>query len=106
MAKKGRWPGTWRAICDRCGFEFPSDQLIKDWQGLMVCHADYETRHPQDFVRGVPDNTTPPWTRPEPPDTFIVVNYRETDTSYCTSISSAAVADYGAADCMTVGRNL
>jgi hypothetical protein len=34
------------------------------------------------------------------------VNYRETDTLYCTSITSAAVADFGAADCMTVGRNL
>jgi hypothetical protein len=105
MAKKGRWPGTWRAICDRCGFEFPSDQLIKDWQGLMVCHKDYETRHPQDFVRGVPDNTTPPWTRPEPPDTFIDVDYIETDTAFCTGLSSTCLADFGTADCMTVGRN-
>jgi hypothetical protein len=106
MGKRGRWPGTWLAICDRCGFVFPSDKLIKDWTGLMVCHKDYETRHPQDFVRGVPDNPTPPWTRPEPEDVFIDVDYVATDASFCTSVSSAAVADYGAADCMTVGRNL
>ena len=93
MARKGRWPGTWRAICDRCGFEFPSDELIKDWQGLMVCHKDYETRHPQDFVRGVPDNPSTPWSRPEPPDTFVFV---------CDAWSSSPLADFGEADCMTV----
>lgn len=95
MAKRGRWPGTWLAICDRCGFEFPSHMLRKDWQGLMVCEEDFETRHPQDFIRGIPDNPTPPWTRPALPDTFVHV---------CDLWTSSAYADYGTADCATVGR--
>jgi hypothetical protein len=34
----------------------------------MVCEKDWETRHPQDFVRARPEKVTPPWTRPaEPP---------------------------------------
>ena len=91
MSRPGRWPGTWRAICDRCGFEFPSNMLVKDWQGLMVCKEDYETRHPQDFVRGVPDNPTPPWTRPEPTDAFV---------HYCSIESVSSYADMGTADCL------
>jgi hypothetical protein len=104
MAHKGRWP-AWKAICDRCGFQFPADQLIKDWQGLMVCHDDYETRHPQDFVKGVPDNTTPPWTRPEPANVFVEVEY-PIDTLSCTSLGSTAVAGFGIASCLVAGRNL
>lgn len=94
MSKRGRWPGTWAAICDRCGFRFPSDQLIKDWTGLMVCRKDFETRHPQDFVRAVPDNQTPPWTRPEPTDVFIEPTYYDTPTleiDFTTGVMPAEV---------------
>lgn len=94
MSRRGRWPGTWHAICDRCGFRFPSDELIEDWQGLRVCRKDYEIRHPQDFIRGIPDSPAPPWTRPEPPDEFIEV---------CDIWTSSPFADYGTADCMTAG---
>lgn len=31
----------------------------------MVCEADWEPRHPQDFVKGVPDDQAPPWSRPD-----------------------------------------
>jgi hypothetical protein len=40
----------------------------------MVCDEDWETRHPQDFVRGVADVQAPPWTRPES-DVFISISY-------------------------------
>lgn len=105
MSKNGRWPGNWKAICDRCGFEFASDQLRKDWQGLMVCRKDYETRHPQDFVRGVPDNPTPPWTRPEPEEVFVDVDY-PIDTLTCTQLGSTGVAGFGTAGCLLPGRSL
>ena len=64
----------WKAICDRCGFERWNHQIRLEWNGLRVC-ADtcWEPRHPQDFVRGVPDNQTLPWTRPEPEDVFLDV---------------------------------
>lgn len=57
-------------ICDRCGFEFPLSKLRKEWTGLKVCDADYDRRHPQEFVRGVPDNQSVPDPRPEPADVF------------------------------------
>lgn len=65
----------WLAICDRCGFCRNSDQLRKEWTGLMVCRATcWEPRHKQDYVKGVPDRQNPPWVRPEPADVFLTVN--------------------------------
>lgn len=58
-------------ICDRCGFEFPLSHLRKEWTGLKVCPPDYDRRHPQEFVRGVPDNQTLPDPRPEPEPVFV-----------------------------------
>jgi hypothetical protein len=63
--------GSYNVICDVCGRQFRAFQLVQRWDGLMVCKADYEPRQPQDFVRGVADKMAPPWTRPEPADTFI-----------------------------------
>lgn len=93
MTNRGRWPGTWAAICDRCGFRFPSDEIQKEWQGLMVCEECFETRHPQDFIRGVEDNPSPPWTRPEPPDTFVDVSY----LPYSSAYAGTAGANYAQA---------
>lgn len=59
-------PGDWNAICDRCGFKFKASELIEDWQGFRVCVHDFETRHPQDFVKAVRDKIYVPWTRIEP----------------------------------------
>lgn len=63
--------GAWNAICDRCGFKRKSYEMKAEWDGLMVCRECWEPRQPQDFVRGVEDNQTVPWTRPEAPDVFL-----------------------------------
>jgi len=57
--------GDWNARCDRCGFKFKASDLRKTWDNLYVCKDDWEERHPQDFLRGVPDNPSVPWTRPD-----------------------------------------
>lgn len=90
MARKGRWPGTWRAICDSCGFEFPSDELRQRWDGFMVCKEDFETKHPQLDIRIKPERVAPPWTRPEGEATFIHV---------CNVISSSCYTGLATADC-------
>lgn len=41
--------GHAKAICDRCGFEFPLRELRKEWTGLMVCRADLDPR-PRDMT--------------------------------------------------------
>ncbi len=63
-------PGDWNAKCDRCGQTFRGSMLRKTWQGLWVCLKDWEPRHPQDFVKSVPERPTPPFVR-NPADIFI-----------------------------------
>lgn len=67
--------GQWNAICDRCRWKFKNVELQKEWTGLMVCKDCWEPRHPQDFVKVRIDEQALPWTRPEPTDTFIDVDY-------------------------------
>jgi hypothetical protein len=60
----------WR-ICDSCGSKFRASQTLKRWDGQIVCHDDWEPRHPQDFVRGRLDRQNVPEARPEPVDAFV-----------------------------------
>jgi len=57
--------GQWSVICDQCGKKFKSSQVKKQWDGLIVCKRCYDPRHPQDFVRGVKDDQSVPFTRTE-----------------------------------------
>ncbi len=67
--------GEFRVICDRCGQNFHNVHLRKEWTGLMTCHGPmtnncWELRNAQDYVRGVRDKQSPPWTRPKPDSVF------------------------------------
>jgi len=82
--------GNWNAVCAECGRKRKASELVKNWQGLYKCPEHNEPRHPQDFVRAVPDIQTPPWVQP-PTDEFVGV---------CFPNDQTAIADYGVADCM------
>lgn len=88
--------GDHKAICDRCGFLFKASQLFKEWTGLRVCKINdcWEPRHPQDFLRGIKDDQSVPWTRSESDDI---------ETKICDSRS--AIAGIGQASCAIVGNN-
>ena len=58
-------------ICDVCGFKYRQSQIKTRWDGAKVCEADFELRHPQDFLRGIPDKQAAPYTNPEQPDKFV-----------------------------------
>lgn len=91
MGRRGRWPGTWKAVCDSCGFEFPSDELRERWDGFMVCIDDFETKHPLLDIRIRPERIAPPWVRPAGEPLFL---------HNCNIISSSCYAGLGTADCM------
>lgn len=93
MTYKGKWPGTWASICDVCKFRFPSDKLKDRWDGLKVCEKDWETRHPQDFIKVREEVVVPPWTRPE----TLTFNF------VCYEVYRQGLADIGQADCAQVG---
>ena len=67
-------PGDWRVICDYSGFKCWASETVKTWNGYRVLRrfAGEETqRHPQEFVRGRPDNQRVAWSRPEATDVFL-----------------------------------
>lgn len=64
-------PGDFWRICDRCGFKKRASQTFRTWDGLYVCAEDFETRHPQDFVRGRKDIQNVPNPRPEAADIYV-----------------------------------
>lgn len=66
-------PGDWKAVCFRCGHQFLASEMRRNWQGFWTCRNHWEPRQPQDFVRGVKDNPTPPWTQPPPADVFVPI---------------------------------
>src|ERR1700694_145838 len=57
--------GSWNCVCDVCGFRFKAEDIVKRWDGAMVCRKDYEPRHPQDFIRVRDERISVPFTRPE-----------------------------------------
>lgn len=65
--------GSWNTVCYQCGRKFKAGMLKRHWQGYYVCPTHWEARQPQDFVRGVQDVQTPPWTQPMPPPVFVGV---------------------------------
>lgn len=95
-----RWPGTWRVICDVCGFEYGSDEVRKRWDNLIVCEKDWETRHPQDFIRPGRETNKLPFVRPEPPPVYTNITYTP---NYCDILGTQAIAGRGVAGCMIAG---
>lgn len=67
-------PGDHRVICDHSGFMAWASDCVKTWDGKYVLRrfVGSETqRHPQELVRGRPDDQRVPWSRPEQTDTFL-----------------------------------
>lgn len=73
--KKDNW-----IICDRCGFKVRASVARETWDGLLVCPADWEARHPQDkelYLRT--EKIVPNKVRTEPTDTFITTKITAED---------------------------
>lgn len=64
--------GDYWVICDRCGFKEYRSDCKTEWNGLLVCSACYEPRHPQDLHPPVVfDKQWVDEARPRRPDAFI-----------------------------------
>lgn len=57
-------PGQWNFYCDICGCKNKSGDARKTHDGAYVCSKHKEERNPQDMVRGVKDDQSVPWQRP------------------------------------------
>jgi hypothetical protein len=56
--------GRWKVVCDICGLEGYSTDMVEDWRGYRV-HKNTcnDLRNSQDFVRAKPEKIVVPWTR-------------------------------------------
>jgi len=91
MSTIGYVSEAWNAICDVCGLKYKSTELTKRWDGLMVCSKDFEHRHPQDLIR-VRKEEGIPWSRPEPENQFVDVDY--VDTSIGTQDNTLRIGTF------------
>jgi len=83
--------GQWNFYCDLCGAKTKSSDSMLTWNGLRVCKHHREIRNPQDFLRGVRDDQSTPWTRPEKvPETF---------EQYCTLQGRNAIPTFAVPGC-------
>jgi hypothetical protein len=99
MSLQGFLSGDWNAACFRCGQKRKASELRKEWQGYYVCPEHWEPRHPQDFVKGVPDDSSVPWSQPEE------WNYvgPQAPVNTCTIDGRFSVAGLATAGCMVAG---
>ena len=74
MSKTIAIPFSWNVICQICRKKVKSEEIKKDWRGLLVCSDDFETRHPLDApVKRQGEDTSVPFTSSEPIDEYITV---------------------------------
>lgn len=68
-------PESWNVLCECCGTKYKAESLRKGWFNgpAMLCWKCWQGRNVQEFVRGVPDNQSVPWSRPAPPPVFVGV---------------------------------
>lgn len=87
-------PGEWWAHCDVCGFKHHASDIKKRWDGLMVCPDDFESDHPQKFLRVQNETMNVPWVREETTDLTSGVCYLPGLSGYA-GLSTAGCAKAG-----------
>lgn len=95
--------GDWNCICDVCGKKMKASKARHRWDGFLVCDADFEHRHSQDFIRVRPDNLTVPFQRPKETPTFVDVTYSDLGATLCTPQAASGMADICEANCARAG---
>jgi hypothetical protein len=86
--------GDWNAVCSMCGRKRKASTMVKNWQGYYRCPEHNEPRHPQDFVRGVQDVQTVPWSQPQ----------TDEDILFCSFNGISAIPGWSLPGCMIPGR--
>lgn len=88
--------GQWNAQCGLCGRKRKSGDMKQlpegvPGAGLYVCKEHNYERNPQDFVRGIPDMMTPPWTQPRTDIMGFPTYYADSDD---TELAIATTTSY------------
>lgn len=70
--------------------------MKKRWDGLWVCPFDFETRHPQDFLRAKKESFKLPITKPRPQDVYV-------GAGECTLLGRTAWSGVAVTGCSIAG---
>ena len=68
--------GDWNFYCDLCGCKNKTSDSMLTWNNLRVCRHHKEVRNPQDYVRGVRDDQSVPWTRSKGIEQVVQSNFK------------------------------
>ena len=93
-----------KAISDRSGFQFPYNEMVKEWSGAFVHSSEYEEKHPQLSRRTIGSDTQ--GLKNARPDriefsTPIVLM----DNAFITSTSSTSVLVHTSSDSKGINTN-
>lgn len=66
--------GQYNMICDRTGQKMKSSEARREWNGFIVHHSVFLERHPQDYVKPVPQEPAPKNLRPRAERTYLATN--------------------------------
>jgi hypothetical protein len=89
--------GAWNATCDLCGAKNKSSRMELTWNGLYTCRHHKERRNAQDFLRGVKDDQSVPWSRPYRPP--LCDNTEFPYVQYCTLQGRNAIPGFALPGC-------
>lgn len=90
IRRKAR-PGDHLVQDDRTGFTVWASDTQREWNGLRVARRFWEARHPQDFVRGVRDDTRVDDPRMSPD----IANYPSSGPRSAVFALAAIAGDWG-----------
>lgn len=63
--------GSWNFYCQECGKKLKAAEGLHRWDNFWVGPECWEIRNPQDFIRGIPDNPSVPWSTGNVPPIFV-----------------------------------
>lgn len=101
MRRRGKHYGTPtgepvpQAIDPASGFKVPLSNLRRQWDNQLIDYRFIDKRNPQDYVRGIKDDQSLPYARPESPDVFVAGNIIWEDDAIMTSEIGAALITQG-----------
>lgn len=92
----GYKPGDYWITCDRCGIEYRKSETKREWTGLIVCKACWESRHPQEFVRAPRETIASPsgGVRPEADEDYITTACETREAIAGIAIAGCAIAGF------------
>ena len=97
--------GDYWQICDECGRKIRNSQSRKRWDGLIVCPADWEPRHPQEVLHDTPNehqSVQDARPRPESNQLYIATKVATAAVPGDTTVVVDSIANIADGDSITV----